>query len=338
MATPDVDAGVERTDGFSLANWFVTDISTDTLRLNHGPQLQRYGARVLAVDLFEMFKLQELQGPSLIIVSCLCPTTEMVPRLCDLIRKYGHFNPDAAQRRSMFDSWAFEAIVGQMPSATVVSLCRTSDMLKPGSTPCISAPMDTVPGYVPKACNHPPGDNLHELSGGSAINARVSLNGPLHPSEYIGPTGKFNLVEACCTATALGIKVVFLAEWDGSLSLGCAHGVMHYEITHNIPSLIYKAPSRVPEVRTMNGYTLTYRDFFDYAEEREAFAVFCRLAGQAAERDEFEMPADWPPHGILQPFTSLNAGCMWFYSKVSENISPHTAGALGSTHVAPAQM
>ena len=74
--------------GHVLSNWFVTDINTDVLMRHAGPTLQGLGAQVRAVNLFDMFRQDELQGPSIIIVSCLFPPEDCQQDMGQLIANY----------------------------------------------------------------------------------------------------------------------------------------------------------------------------------------------------------------------------------------------------------
>ena len=294
--------------GHVLSNWFVTDINTDVLMRHAGPTLQGLGAQVRAVNLFDMLRQDELQGPSIIIVSCLFPPQDCQHDMGQLIAKYCQCQPNDDNRRSFYDVWAFEAIIGQMDGATVVSICRQRDTVTSGSSPCLVAPLSRIPGYEPKQCNWPADAPLQRLVGAERLKVRVSLDGPCVPQAFLSPTGHFNLVDAVSTATALGIKIIFLGEWDGSLSLGVAHGVMYNDNARfNTP--FYKTPEMKPRVRSMKGFTGGYMSYYLYAEEY-------RRASLERQRMAASETGTSPPPGSMQPHVSLNAACMWFHAQV----------------------
>ena len=268
----------------------------------------------MEIDIFQMFRHVELAaGPALVIMGCVCPPVSHRDSLGRYINKYQNYNPNGYERRMWYDAFAFEAVVGQMSRATVVQIVRAGDSVKIGATPAVTAPLAHVPGYVARACNHPVDAPLHALQGQDNMVARISTTGVLDPRDFIQSTGQFNLVSACATATALNIRTVFLAEWDGSLSLGCGLGVMYANHLNEFPVIDYQR-SRQPLQRSMGGRTGDYKDFYAHAEShrcKELFDEIMKIGG--------ELPEAWPPN--LEPQASINAGCMWFHAKVVNTLT-----------------
>ena len=308
--------------GNLLKNWIITDIDCGVLNRHNGPMLERYGATIKNIDIFQLFRDTELTGsPCLVVMGCLCPPTSHKDYLIHLIKKYNNFNPNPAERRTAYDSWAFEAVVGQMEKATVVQIVRSGDYQKTGSTPAVTAPLAHVPGYIARACNHPQDDELVPLQGQQHMVAKISTRGPLDPRDFVGYAGAFNLVGACASATALGMKVLFLAEWDGSLSWGCALGMMYVGHCQDCPIIDYQTPV-APLERTLGGETGDYRDFYMHAESHRCIELFEKI-----KKEGGVLPEVWPPN--LQPHASLNAAAMWYHATIATSM-----GAPGRINLA----
>ena len=111
-----------------LRNWVVSDINTDVLHRHCAPTLERLGATIMEIDIFQMFRHVELAaGPALVIMGCVCPPVSHRDSLGRYINKYQNYNPNGYERRMWYDAFAFEAVVGQMSRATVVQIVRAGD-------------------------------------------------------------------------------------------------------------------------------------------------------------------------------------------------------------------
>ena len=81
--------------GNLLKNWIITDIDCGVLNRHNGPMLERYGATIKNIDIFQLFRDTELTGsPCLVVMGCLCPPTSHKDYLIHLIKKYNNFNPN----------------------------------------------------------------------------------------------------------------------------------------------------------------------------------------------------------------------------------------------------
>eukprot|EP00959_Pyramimonas_sp_CCMP1952_P353149 7398781-Pyramimonas_sp.AAC.1 len=87
----------------------------------------------------------------------------------------------------------FEAVAGQAELATVVSICRSCDLIKAGPTASVLAPLSHVPGYVAKQQYLSPSGQLQDLFGGQHLVCRASTGGPLDPGEFLGSRGYLDL-------------------------------------------------------------------------------------------------------------------------------------------------
>ena len=144
------------------------------------------------------------------------------------------------------------------------------------------------------------------------MSAKISMTGPLDPRNFIDTTGQFNLVKACMAAQALDIKIVFCAEWDGSLSLGCANGVMYSNFISHLPPVPPPLNGmEEPLLRTKGGWS--YKSYYGHAEERRCAEIFRDIAKNGGG----ELPLEWPPKNV-EPHAGLNAACMWYYARVEK--------------------
>eukprot|EP00959_Pyramimonas_sp_CCMP1952_P470755 9497222-Pyramimonas_sp.AAC.1 len=150
----ELDSGADEVSRRTLfRRWFSSDIELTTLQQHCGPSLVELGVSILELNLFKLFECQQLvEAPTVVIASCLCPSPAAVQPLCDLLRKYAKFSPSPSERRSYFEAIAYEAMVGQLPWATVITLCRQTDLLKLGDSPSTVSPVCPIVGFRPKQC------------------------------------------------------------------------------------------------------------------------------------------------------------------------------------------
>ena len=292
-----------------LDGWHATDINTQVLERYSAGKLRELGVGILELDVFELHKETWLRDrPALVFISNLCPPTDHKQYLDYLLEQYA-WKCSAGDRRAFYEVMAFEAVCGALPSATVVCVTRESDHMRTGKTPVVTAPMGHVPGYVPKCCNQNPWDPLQPIAGGDKNRVRVRFHGPLVPGEFLNRDGSMNLVAMAGAATQIGMPVLFLAEWDGTLSLGIATAVV-YEMAVQERTISYRFQV-VPEGprRWLGGRSGTYEAFYAHARQRRALQLM-------AEQMQVPNPVwpQWECRRALNPHVNLNAACIWHFA------------------------
>ena len=308
----------------TLDNWLVTDLNLDVMK-HHGTSyaaLQQFGVKIQEMDAFQLLHNPELTQsaqPALIIMSNVCPPTAYKDYLGQLIRSYAGFDASAGYRRQYYSAICYESVLGQVEGATVVSISRLSDGMIMGKTPSLVAPMVELPEYRPKACNHPPDAPLHVIQGGRELQVRVNVGGVLDPRNFLNNEGKFDIVSVCASATALGFKLVFLAEWDGGLSHCCAKGVLRCHANGLIPCMDVKMWMKITP-RALAGWTGGYRECVEYAKDQRREQVLASLAEFLQKNGLPAIPPTWPSRDELEAHASLNAAAMWFWAQVVEEI------------------
>ena len=298
----------------TFSKWLVSDLDLTALNLHAGESLRQMGIHISVLDFFTLFEHEELQVPSLVIMSCVAPPTSHYPVLRHLIKRYQHYTPDDGDARQYYAAFAFEAVIGQLPAASVVSVCRKSDRLFHGSSPATVAALEPVPGYAPKSC-HCDARSLQPLKGARDLVAQVSLGGPIDPTAYLGG-GKLDMIQMCAEASRRGVQIVFLAEWDGSLSLGVARGVFHHQQARSLRPLSWKAWWSVFPERKMKDWSGAYSEFHEYALDWRANDLLKELERRAQMGDQSE---GLPLPQSLQPHANVNAACMWFFASLYNN-------------------
>ena len=319
------DGDAPHKDEFLLSNWFVTDLSLDVMNRHNGgavSELQQWGVTVCEADVLKLsvHPTFRTRWPSLIVMSNLCPPTQFRDYLGHLLKTYAKFNANGCDRRQYYSAICYEAVLGQMEAATVVSITRCSDQLVPGQTPSEISRMRPVPNYQPQACNHAPEEALFPIANGHKLQVQVNHGGPLDPRDFLKLGGQFDLVEMCATATALGMRVLFLAEWDAALSHSCARCVRQMQSLGMIPPLEYKKPASILP-RSLGGWADRadlYPNFIEYAEARRREECLAHLAEFCERNGLSGIPIGWPPKDALYPHAYLNAAVMWFFSDVCE--------------------
>ena len=297
----------------SLSNWVISDVDTTVLEQHAGPVLRSLGASIETIDLFELFKIESLkENPAVVILACVWPPVNCRSYLDSLIARYTKQRPSEGDRARFYETMCFEAIAGQVPVSTTVVICRGIDGFKAGPTPVLTAPLAHVPGYIPKQQYLTDEGQLQPLAGGNDLYVRVQVGGPLRPNDFLTDNGDFNLVELCAVASYLNVKVVFLGEYDGSLSLGCCMGVLYHQQQRVIRPLSASVPSEMP-MRVLGGYTGSYIDYYDHAKE-------VRVRQLLEDHLRGHHPNLWstPTTQMLQPHLNMNTAVMWLSARKVE--------------------
>ena len=293
-----------------LEGWVASDINTLVLERHSANLLRALGVDIKELNVFELHKEAWLtDSPALVICGNIQPPIDHFDYLDVLLQRYAGWRVSAADRRAFYEAMAFEAICGALPLATVVTVTRESDPFRAGKTPVFVAPMGHVPGYVPKECNWEPSAELHNVRGGGKNRVRVRHHGPFTPGDFVNENGSFNLVAMCTAASAMGMKVVFLGEWDGTLSLGCATGVLYDKAVQERNIKYELQVGRNVQVRCLGGELGSYEAFWAHAR-----CVRARQLMDEQMRAESPVWPEFESRHAFQPHCNLNAACMWHFA------------------------
>ena len=295
--------------------WVASDLSTECLLHYSGRRLEQLGVAVHQQNVFELHKTHWVNSRNLVIMSCICPPEHMKNHLAHLLKRYCGWTPAAADRRYYYDALVFEAVIAQLPASTVVSITRRMDYKVSGNTPYVTYPMAPVLGYTPKACNHGLDAGLHNLQGGDSLDMRFNLDGCLVPPSC---SSSIDLVDLCSAAEENGVNVLFLGEWDGSLSAACKQACMTKTrrpfVSDWRPAIV---GPRVSHLRELGGSRGDFSCFYKYAEEFRYEELLRQWADAVRRHPDIEQG----PLGVdialeLEPRTGLNAAVMWFFAKL----------------------
>ena len=294
-----------------LSLWEASDLRTEVMQRHFGPTLQQMGVQVRERDLFQLFQDGDLaRRPAIVIIACLCPTKELRSELDNLLYTYLRRRVDAAERRIVYDAITYEAAVGQLPQATVVSISRRSDCLRATSTPSTVLSMKRIIGYTPVECHHGPDEALRPLNDAHELVARINTTGPCNPQSFTDANGEFNLPAMCFQATVWNWPVLFTGEWDGSLCHACAFEVWANMLPATIPR--QPAPFQCRHVsKVMGGHVGQYAEFYDYAEERRITQLLGARLWHISQQNEVDSEL---PVQAIQPHVKLNAAVMWHFA------------------------
>lgn len=312
----EIQAGAEavsrKSGPYALSNWVVSDLTTTMLEHHSGAALRKLGASIMVLNSFELYNVSELQGtPSLIIQACVWPPTDCLGTLERLIQSYCKHKPSHQDKCRYYETLVFEAICGQMPLSTVCSICRQSDYIKAGVTPAVLSALSHVPGYTPKQSAVDDNGDLVPLHSGHSLIARTTLNGPLNPQEFISSRGHIDLVGMCSAATANNMNIIFLGEFDGSLALGCATGMLYHQKVARPISATWSPPEG-KRLKVLGGYVGNYEDYHDYAKDHRVRQILADYLKNDGDGSLWTAPTT----ALLQPQTNINAAVMWFHARV----------------------
>ena len=309
--------GVADSQGMGFEKWEASDLDLDVLGKHAGPELLQLGVRIKQRDMHSMYYDEDLvQAHSMIVGACVYPPTSHQEYLNRLLQKYTKANRpmSSMDQRIYYDAMCFEAIVSQLPNATVAFITRRGDLARIGTVPFIAASLGHVPGCTPMSCNMPLESDLTPLHGGHDLVIRIQEGAKLTPQVFIGEDGALNIIEMCAAAKALNWKVLFVGVWDGGLPLACALGVMRHRTS---PSAM---PPEGPELeekelRMFHGYTGNYVDYHSYCKDYRVTEVMREYMQQGVN------PARWPgispqaAEAAIQPHANINAATMWYFAK-----------------------
>ena len=299
-----------------FSRWTCSDIDTDVLMRYNGSILLTGGVAIETINLFRLFESKYWNEGCLVVMSCLCPPTGWKRELQRLHFRYAGWEfTDGPRTRSWYDTLCYEAVVAQMARATVCSIARSEDLMWPCKTPASVCPMAPVPGYTPKACNHPIDHPLQPLYGGDSLTMRASVDGPISVGQFIKTDGRIDLLDLCREALAMDIAVLFLAEWGGALCRACMDALCYEAIAYQTLAVTQhstSAPKRVlggPGEKE-DGYT--YLDFYDHAE---GYSLE-KLLKSCADRVTGDQEKLW---AITDQLTvgekaCINTAVMWHYA------------------------
>jgi len=160
-----------------------------------------------------------------------------------------------------------EALLAQCKNASVLMINRSRDHVLVSSTdvgPVVCAPLRRIEGYHPKECNHPPGAEFEPLIDGERLKGCFVTNGPMKEQLLLQLAfGELDLFDLCAKATQMGVSVLFLGEWDASLSYACArHAVstlpLPWQLDISMASPRNAPQEQVESVRVFNGWGCTF--------------------------------------------------------------------------------
>ena len=294
-----------------MSHWVASDLDTEVLRAHNGARLEQLGVEIVEQNAFDLHTTRWANEPNLVVMSCMCPPIASKSYLQRLLKIYNKWEPSGMDARCYYSAILFEAVVGQLPGSTVVSICRAIDYMVPGSVPQVVSPMRSVPGYKPKACNHAAGADLHELQGGASLRMRFNLDGCLAPTSLAFASSAIDLVDMCAAAEAHQVNVIFLGEWDGALCAACKEACRTPRMSTTFGPSRQRTSADAP-VRELGRSKGDFSAFREHAEERRCEELL-REWGDAV-RDGHCEQEPVPPRG-LEPHVGINAAVMWFFAR-----------------------
>eukprot|EP00959_Pyramimonas_sp_CCMP1952_P248211 5188216-Pyramimonas_sp.AAC.1 len=109
-----------------LRHWEMSDINPQVVVEQAAqPLLESLGIPCKNRDIFQLYEDRELcASPAFVVISCVCPPSQGRDYLDPLMQKYLGYAAGRAERRLVYENMTFEAAVGQLPHATVISISR----------------------------------------------------------------------------------------------------------------------------------------------------------------------------------------------------------------------
>eukprot|EP00959_Pyramimonas_sp_CCMP1952_P457531 9475096-Pyramimonas_sp.AAC.1 len=144
----------------------------------------------------------------------------------------------------------------------------------------------------------------------------MNNNGPFYPFLYEDEKQCFDLIDLLADATKCGHRVLFTAEWDGSLSNACASLVRAQIASGYVPPSLQLPPHRCrqPALRSMGKQSGPYTAYQEHAHDHRVSQVMNAHFEQGAadpERD-YEFPVD----KVNSFEVNINAAVMWLFALV----------------------
>ena len=318
-----------------LSRWIVSDYRWPAgLGDANRCELKSAGADIReldALDLANGLAAEERNDVRLVVMSNPCLIAAQQQHFLLQQKKYEAKSPVLAGylQKAKFAAVLLDTISTHLPNAIVIIVLRQTDLITVQSKKksMIIVPMQTIPGWEPKSCNT---DGLVALWSGDSLTAWIAMPRAIDASEngsYGRPSirnlvldmareGVVELRRLCAHATSLQGLVLFLGEWDASLSLACGR----WTITELTGCRLMSMQSvRGPEkrlrmttealvegsCRQWNGRKWTWQDCYKCALEQFAKNVSKKTSLKEAD-DEVKNNAWKVP---------LNASYMWYVSE-----------------------
>ena len=305
-------------------HWEVSDVDLAMLRQHHGPALEQLGIAMRERDVLRLLDENLVGQPLLLISSCMCPITadrNELDRLLGIYLDQRDQRIEPSVRRIMFDVITFEAMVGQLPNASVVSVSRRTDCVRAAKCPSLLATMRIIPGYTPLACNHDVSLPPHQLVHGRDLVARTNFRGPFAIESFLDSDGSLNITALAFQATMLRWPVMLVGQWDGSMAKALALGVIGSIQQHAQEAFVVPrdpAPyAAVPrQTRILGGACGSYEEYYTYAKERRIEQVM-RDRLEAIQSGRHVPDVLYSGEEVLQPTVKLNAAIMWTFATPS---------------------
>eukprot|EP00959_Pyramimonas_sp_CCMP1952_P028081 589353-Pyramimonas_sp.AAC.1 len=76
----------------------------------------------------------------------------------------------------------------------------------------------------------------------------------------------------CAAANAIGMRVVFLGEWGGGLSLGCATGALYHMAAFDGAQTRLQVV-RQQQRRIIRGFSGTCKDYYEHARRHRELQI-----------------------------------------------------------------
>ena len=296
-----------------LSSWEVSDIDITSLESNHAAGLRALGVVIRARDIFQLFEDSALvDSPCVVVLSCVFPPGGHREYLDSLIRRYVRRSPGAVDRRLIYETMTYEAVIGQLPFAVVISISRRTDTVRASGSPAQIAMLQPIEGYHPKICAEwAQSEAIQNIGDGRDMVVKITSMGDIDPTAFINRGGKFDLISMCTMATRSGWRILFLGDGDGELGYRCAR-----QVSFNLKEIellpVQPRPSGAHlQQRTFGRVDggFTFREFHDYAKDYRIQQIM----------DSIHPGQDpWPSVGevsaMLQPHVNLNAGMMWLFA------------------------
>ena len=308
----------------SLDKWLVTDYEWTNLSCDNLLDLQNMGAttkRMDALDIPTYLTPPERRDVRLAIMSCPCLIAAHRDFFLAQQNKFSYESNVmlGIWQKAKFAAVLFDTVCSHLPNAVVILVVRKGDTvaLQSKERSVFIVPMQNIPGWKPKMCNT---DTIQMLQGSGSLVAWIAMPrqcGPLGGSDALKDVigamaleGSLDLRRACLHATLRESSVLFLGEWDASLSRECGRWtLMELMDLDRTASMKYRRITIdiVEEAelkREWRGREWTWQEVRKYAEQEFAKAVSkCENLQKADDKVKTET---WK--------VGMKASYMWYVS------------------------